>query len=103
MHEYALNEREKNKNIVQIQLLGIIDDRKLKTIWDGDDMEEVERKSEGRGRNRKESGGGVFVFERRFCCLLCLALFEKRKDNSMEKNTSSQDMVLKLPGLCTWQ
>ena len=72
MHEYALNEREKNKNIVQIQLLGIIDDRKLKTICDGDDMEEVERKSEGRGRNRKESGGGVFVFERRFCCLLCL-------------------------------
>ena len=51
MHEYALNEREKNKNIVQIQLLGIIDDRKLKTIWVDDGMEEVERRSEGRGRN----------------------------------------------------
>ena len=51
MHDYAPNEREKNKNIVQIQLLGIIDDRKVKTIRVDDGMEEVERRSEGRGRN----------------------------------------------------
>ena len=37
----------------------------------------------------------------KLCCLLCLALLKKRKDsNSMEKNTSSQDMVLKITRAC---
>lgn len=65
MHEYALNEREKNKNIVQIQLLGIIDDRKLKTIRVADGMEEVERSSEGRGRKNERKWEEACSFERR--------------------------------------